>query len=120
MNDTIIVEGLEFEAIIGILPHERKQKQPLRVDILLYVPPITPAAQTDHIDQTVDYAQVCEQVAELARNGRFQLVETFAERACEHLLQTFPIKAVSFKVIKPHALPEADGVGVSITRRAED
>lgn len=120
MSDLIIVEGLEFEAIIGILPHERTQTQPLRVDVSLSVPKITAAAHTDCIDQTVDYARVCEMVTHLAQTEQFQLVETFAERACALLLSSFPINAVTFKVTKPHALPGVDGVGVHITRHIED
>ncbi|MEZ5599135.1 MAG: dihydroneopterin aldolase [Pseudomonadales bacterium] len=32
-DDSIFIEGLTFNCIIGVLPHERHTEQPLRVDI---------------------------------------------------------------------------------------
>ncbi|MGM0517442.1 MAG: dihydroneopterin aldolase [Pseudomonadota bacterium] len=116
MADRILVQGLTFDAIIGILPQERETEQPLRVDLVLEVDSVAPAAATEHIDTTVDYAAVSRQVIEIAREGRFQLVETLAERTCAELLAAFPVRRVTFRVIKPEALPEAEGVGVEITR----
>ncbi|MFO7581681.1 dihydroneopterin aldolase [Guyparkeria sp.] len=117
--DRILVEGLTFDAVIGILPHEREAMQPLRVDLVLEVDSVSRAAEADHIDRTVDYAVVSRRVIEIAREGRFQLVETLAERVCADLLGTFPVRRVTFRVLKPNALAEAAGVGVQITRERE-
>ncbi|MFW6322276.1 MAG: dihydroneopterin aldolase [Guyparkeria sp.] len=114
--DRILVEGLTFDAVIGILPHEREAAQPLRVDLVLDVDSVSPAARADHIDRTVDYAAVSRRVIEIACEGRFQLVETLAERVCAALLAEFPVRRVTFRVLKPEALAEAAGVGVQITR----
>jgi len=117
--DRILVQGLTFDAIIGILPHERETEQPLVVDLVLEVDSVTPAAAAEHIDTTVDYAAVSRRVIEIAREGRFQLVETLAETACAELLAAFPVRRVTFRVTKPDALAEAAGVGVEITREAD-
>ncbi len=114
--DRILVGGLTFDAVIGVLPHEREGAQPLRVDLVLEVDSIATAAEADHIDRTVDYAAVSRRVIEIASGGRFQLVETLAERACAALLAEFPVRRVIFRVLKPEALAEAAGVGVQITR----
>ena len=114
--DRILVQGLIFDAIIGILPHEREAEQPLVVDLVLEVDSVAPAAAAEHIDTTVDYAAVSHRVIEIAREGRFQLVETLAETACAELLAAFPIRRITFRVMKPEALAEAAGVGVEITR----
>ena len=114
--DRILVQGLTFDAIIGILPHEREIEQSLVVDLVLEVDSVAPAAAAEHIDTTVDYAAVSHRVIEIAREGRFQLVETLAETACAELLAGFPVRRVTFRVTKPDALPEAAGVGVEITR----
>nr|WP_284047463.1 dihydroneopterin aldolase [Guyparkeria hydrothermalis] len=113
-----MVQGLEFETIIGILPHERETPQPLRVDLVLEVDSFRDAAASERIDRTVDYAAVSRRVTEIAREGRFQLVETLAETTCEALLAEFPIRRVTLRAMKPHALAEAAGVGVEITREA--
>jgi len=117
-TDRILVQGLEFETIIGILPGERETPQPLRVDLVLEVDSFRQAVVSEHIDQTVDYAAVSRRVIEIAREGRFQLVETLAERCCQALLDEFPVRRVTLRAIKPHALAEAAGVGVEITREA--
>ena len=117
-TDRILVQGLEFETIIGILPDERETPQPLRIDLVLEVDSFREAAASERIDRTVDYAAVSRRVTELAREGRFQLVETLAETTCEALLSEFPIRRVTLRALKPHALAEAAGVGVEITREA--
>ncbi len=116
--DRILVQGLEFEAIIGILPTEREVAQPVRIDLVLEVDSIRPAVESEHVDRTVDYAAVSRRVMEIVREGRFQLVETLAERCCQALLSEFPVRRVTMRVIKPHALAEAAGVGVEISREA--
>ncbi|WP_197408183.1 MULTISPECIES: dihydroneopterin aldolase [unclassified Guyparkeria] len=117
-TDRILVQGLEFETIIGILPQEREIPQPLRIDLVLEVDSFREAAASEQIDRTVDYAAVSRRVTEIAREGRFQLVETLAERTCEALLAEFPIRRITLRAMKPHALAEAAGVGVEITREA--
>ncbi len=116
--DRILVQGLEFKTIIGILPVEREVLQPLRIDLVLEVASIREAADSERIDQTVDYAAVSQRVMEITRQGRFQLVETLAERCCQALLAEFPIRRVTLRAMKPQALADAAGVGVEITREA--
>ena len=119
-TDRILVQGLEFETIIGILPHERETPQPLRIDLVLEVDSFQEAAASERIDRTVDYAAVSRRVTEIAREGRFQLVETLAEVTCTALLDEFAIRRVTLRAMKPHALAEAAGVGVEITRESGD
>lgn len=115
--DWIVIDQLEFDAIIGIYPHEREQVQPLRMDMRLGVTPIHLAAQSDDISTTVDYQRVCETVMALAQTGAFNLVETLAERCADALFAAFPVQAIQLSVSKPLALPYARGVGVEIFRR---
>ena len=117
-TDRILVQGLEFETIIGILPVERETPQPLRIDLVLEVASIKEAVDSESIDRTVDYAAVARRVTEIAREGRFQLVETLAEHCCAALLTEFAIQRITLRAVKPHALAEAAGVGVEITREA--
>lgn len=115
--DWIVIDQLEFDAIIGIYPHEREQVQPLRVDLRLGVEPIHAAASSDDIATTVDYQRVCETVMALAQSGQFNLVETLAQRCADALFAAFPIQAIRLSVSKPLALPYTRGVGVEIFRR---
>ncbi|WP_298220077.1 dihydroneopterin aldolase [Halothiobacillus sp.] len=115
--DWIVIDQLEFDAIIGIYPHEREQVQPLRMDIRLGVAPIHAVAKRDDISTTVDYQRVCETVMALVQAGAFNLVETLAQRCVDALFAAFPIQAIQLSVSKPLALPYTRGVGVEIFRR---
>lgn len=118
--DWIVIEQLEFDAVIGIYPHERQQAQPLRMDIRLGVAPIHDVAQSDDIATTVDYQRVCETMMALAQAGAFNLVETLAQHCADALFAAFPVQAIQLSVIKPLALPYTRGVGVEIFRRRPD
>jgi len=115
--DWILIDGLEFETIIGIHPEERVNPQPLIIDLQLGVASISPAVESESIDATVDYQQVCEMVMAEVHAGAFQLVETLAERVAASLFRQYPIERIVMRVRKPLALPYARGVGVLIDRQ---
>ena len=113
--DTIFVEGLAVEAILGIFPEERVTPQPVVFDIEFLVD-ISAAASSEDIEQTVSYATVAEEISALAVNGRYQLVETLAEACADLLLQRFAVPWTRIKITKPNAVANAAGVGVMIER----
>lgn len=114
--DWIVVDGLEFETIIGIHPDERVNPQPLSIDLRLGVGSIVPAAGTDAIDATIDYQRVCERIMAVVNEGRFQLVETLVEQVAADLFRAFPVQRIELRAVKPLALPYTRGVGVMIVR----
>jgi dihydroneopterin aldolase len=115
--DTIYIEGLKTQAIIGIYEWERENKQPLIFDIDMDTP-ITLAAQSDDINDTVNYKQVCDEVIELVEKACHELLETLCERICDHILTNHPaVQLIRLKVSKPQAVPETDTVGLKITRQ---
>lgn len=113
--DTVFIEGLVVDAILGILPEERAVSQPVVFDVEFLVD-TRAAARSDCIQQTVSYAEVAEGVSALALNGRYQLVETLAQACADLLLQEFAVPWVRIKVSKPKAVANAGGVGVVIER----
>ena len=113
--DTIFIEGLSVEAILGIFPEERVTPQPVLFDIEFLVD-TNSAAKTEDIEHTVSYATVSEQISALALNGRYQLVETLAQACADLLLQEFGVPWARIKVTKPNAVANAAGVGVIIER----
>jgi 7,8-dihydroneopterin aldolase/epimerase/oxygenase len=113
----VFVRALTVDAILGILPHERENPQPVRISFAMATDTRAAAASED-IDTALDYAKAAERVAALTREGRFQLVETLAEHIAQLLLHEFPIQRVRVEVEKPQAIAAADSVGVSIERRS--
>ncbi|WP_263261147.1 dihydroneopterin aldolase [Pseudomonas sp. RIT-PI-S] len=113
--DTVFIEGLEVDTVIGAYDWERDIRQCLRLDFSLGWD-IRPAAAGDDLTQALDYAKVAEAVQAFAEEARFELVETFAERLAASLMKDFGIAWLRLRVTKPGAVPAARGVGVEIER----
>ena len=63
--DIIFINQLELETIIGIHDWERKNKQPVILDIEIGCS-IKQAVKSDRIEDCVDYFSVCERMKKLA------------------------------------------------------
>lgn len=116
--DTVFIEQLEVEAVIGIYDWERKIRQPLWFDIEMSFDNRVPAA-TDAIGDTLDYKAVSKCVAAFVEASGFGLVETLAERVAALILDEFPVHRVQLKLSKPGAVRGARAVGVKIMRERE-
>lgn len=118
-SDSIFIEGLKVNTIIGVHAWEKCQAQPLLFDIELFTTIIS-AAQTDQLADTVDYAKVSQDIIKLAQQESFELIETLAEQVCQHILQHYMgVQAIQLKLAKPHAVAEAKQVGVKIWRQRQ-
>lgn len=114
--DTVFIEGLEVDTVIGAYDWERSIRQCLRLDLWLGWD-IRPAAAGDDLDKALDYAAVSARVQAFAGESQFILVETFAERLAAALMSEFQIPWLRLKLTKPGAVPAAiAGVGVEIER----
>jgi len=85
----LIVEGIHLEGRHGVYPEEHEQGNRFRVDIEA-MGDFSSAAETDRLDQTVDYTKVVERVEEINRTHRFNLIESFAGTISSELLKRFP------------------------------
>ena len=71
------------------MPEERRRPQPLALDLELDFEAAS-AATSDCIKDTVDYAQVTEQIVDLAAKEDFALLEAFGEKLLTMLFTEFP------------------------------
>jgi dihydroneopterin aldolase / 2-amino-4-hydroxy-6-hydroxymethyldihydropteridine diphosphokinase len=100
MIDRIELRGLRLMPVIGVLDHERQAPQPIEVDVTLHVD-LTDACQTDELDDTVHYGEVCETIEKIAHQRHDLLLERFAGRIAEAILDSQPrVEAVDLKVTK--------------------
>ncbi|CAH0213118.1 dihydroneopterin aldolase [Pseudomonas mediterranea] len=113
--DRVFIEGLEVDTVIGAYDWERDIRQCLRLD-LRFAWDNRPAAAGDDLNLALDYASVTSRIQAFAAQARFELVETFAERLAQELMDEFKITWLRLKVTKPGAVPAASGVGVEIER----
>jgi len=115
MPDLIRIVELQVRSIIGVLPAEQTTPQNLLVNVELRVRDIGPAAYTDNVNLTVDYAAVADRVRMMASSHPRNLVEALAEEIATDLLKAFPIVSVKLEIAK-FAVPDAHHVSVIIER----
>lgn len=117
MNDHIFIEQLRLPARIGVYEHEKHAAQDILLDIRL-VFDLHPAALSDRLADTLDYAQLCQHLADRCLQRHTELVETLAEDLAQLCLADQRVKSVTLKLGKPHAIQQANSVGIQITRHA--
>jgi dihydroneopterin aldolase len=111
---SVFIRELPVTCIIGVHPDERASRQRLLISVELETD-FTRAAATDALEQALDYTDIAARIDARAREGRFHLLETLAERLATELLQD-PVTRVTVEIEKPAALPSTRQVGVRIRR----
>jgi dihydroneopterin aldolase len=116
LMDKIHIEGLEVLALIGVYGWEREHQQRLIVDVELSAD-LSMAAQTDDVDNTLNYAEIAQGINEFAAKSQYKLIEALASHMVDWLLQSFPkLKRVRLKLSKPDILANARNVAVEFTK----
>ena len=115
--DRILIIGLRELGVHGVLPEEQVRPQPFQVDIELIVD-ARPAGESDELDDTVDYAAVCEAVSRVVTSESYRLLERLAARIAEVCRADQRVQGVTVEVRKLHPPVRAslDSVGVRIER----
>lgn len=118
-SDRISLRDLRVVAVVGVLPQERTNPQPLSIDVDIYTD-LTSAGLSDSLDDSVDYGSVCSRIVEVVTDGAPLLLERLAHLIAEDLLGAFPmIEAVTIEVrkLRPPVPQDLATSGVAITRR---
>ena len=115
--DRILIAGIRELGVHGVLPEEQVRPQPFEVDIELHVD-LTRAGETDELDDTVDYAAVCEAVSRVVASEKYRLLERLAERIAEVCCADPRVEGVVVEVRKVHPPVRAmlNHVGVRVER----
>jgi len=113
--DIVYIRGLAVETVIGIYDWEREIRQTVNLDIDMGFD-ILNAAQTEDVDNTLNYKSVSDDLIDFISQSEFQLVETMAEEIAQRLQRNFGIKWLRLRLGKPGAVPQAEDVGVIIER----
>jgi 7,8-dihydroneopterin aldolase/epimerase/oxygenase len=113
--DIIYLHDLKIECIIGVWEWERKIRQTVVLDLDMAAD-IRRAAQSDRIEDTLDYKAVAKRLIDYVGKSQFQLVETLAEKVAEIVLNEFSVRWVRVRLNKKGAVRNAGDVGVIIER----
>jgi FolB domain-containing protein len=119
MTDQIHIRDLQLRTIIGINADERRDRQDVLVNLVLYVD-TRPAGATDDIEQAVNYRTLTKQIIQLVETSRFYLVEKLAAEIAAICLSDTRVECVRVTVEKPGALRFARSVGVTVERGRAD
>ena len=114
-SDRIKITDLHLRAIIGINPDERKNRQDVLINIVLYVDS-RPAAESDDISDSANYRTITKEIIKLVESSKFYLIEKLASEIATICLKSQQVETVSVNVQKPTALRFAKSVGITIER----
>lgn len=117
MATTIVIERLEFQGRCGVTPEERRRPQPLAIDLELEWE-TSLAASSDHISDTIDYAQVAERIVDLGVEEECALLESLAEKCLTMLFAEFPVERVRLwlRKLAPPLERMTGSVGIKVER----
>jgi dihydroneopterin aldolase len=115
--DRIVIAGIRELGVHGVLPEEQTRPQPFEVDVELFVD-LTQAGDSDALEDTVDYAAVCEAVSRVVSSEKYRLLERLASRIAEVCRADPRVQRVAVEVRKVHPPVRAmlQYVGVRIER----
>lgn len=119
--DRLALHGLRAEGHHGVFEAERADGQEFVVDVVLGLD-TRPAAASDDLSATVDYAELAERLAAEVSADPVDLIETLAQRLADLCLHHAQVAEVDVTVHKPQAplsVP-VDDVSVTIHRSRDD
>ncbi|MGI8946051.1 MAG: dihydroneopterin aldolase [Thermoleophilaceae bacterium] len=116
---TIEIIGLSLFTRHGVTEAERELGQRLVLDVTFELTECD-AMTTDRVEDTVDYAAACEQVALAAQERSYRTLERLCAAVATRLIERFGADSVRVKATKPEppiALPVGQ-VSVEVWREA--
>jgi dihydroneopterin aldolase len=118
VTDTIFIEQLRVDTVIGVYERERGIRQYVFIDIELTTDIGDPAA-SDSISDSIDYRAISDRVTDFVRGSAFFLIEALVENIATIVLDEFSIERVLVKLSKPSAIENANNVSVQIERHRQ-
>jgi 7,8-dihydroneopterin aldolase/epimerase/oxygenase len=90
----ITLSAMRFHALVGILPHERTQAQPIEIDLIVTVADGT---------SVVDYRHLYDAAAQVVASGHIDFLEDIADRVASGALAASDrVARARVAVRKPH------------------
>ena len=113
--DKLFIRQWRVCAFIGLLPSELEHRQDILIDVEVSID-AGKIAETDDIEQALDYAQMRELMGQFIEAHRFKLIETLADQLAAFLIKTYRMKWLRLSITKPAVFADAEGAGVVVER----
>ena len=118
--DAIIIEGLKVDTVVGCFNWERQIIQPLMLDLTIQNN-LEQAACSDELEDTLNYAEICEIAAKVIQDAKPELIEHAAKLVINALFSTFhAIESINITIRKPAIIAQANSVGIRLERHRND
>ena len=105
--DTMYVSRLPLLSLIGVYLHEKENPQPLYLDLAIKIS-LSEAAESDDLDDTLDYAALCHDIQAAAAREHCNLIERRLTDLLEIVLWDDRVVEVKGRLYKPGAVPGAE------------
>ena len=118
---TVEISGLSLYTHHGVDEAEREVGQRLIFDLSFELADCD-ATVTDRVEDTVDYADVCQQVALAAQERSYRTLERLCSAVADRMMDRYGADSVTVRAAKPEppiALP-VDEVAVEVWKGRED
>ena len=114
------IRGLSIYTHHGVTEAERELGQRLEIDVSLDIANCD-AVLTDRLEDTVDYAEVCDVVALAATERSYNTLERLCHVVAERLMERFDCKRVRVRAAKPEPPlpPPVAQAAVEVVRQRE-
>jgi dihydroneopterin aldolase len=99
-RQTLTLQGLRFDANLGILDHEKTAPQPIQVDAELSLGPQPLLPQDDDIFHVLDYRKVRRIIIDECTAEHVNLLESLIGKLVQRLLQLPGVVGVRVKIAK--------------------
>ena len=117
--DKTFIKDLRVRGIIGINDWERGQIQDMLINIEVFSD-TRRAAETDNIEDCVNYRTLAKKVQAHAETAKRLTVEALANDLAKLCLQEKGVQKVIVRVEKPGAVRFSNSVGVEIERSRDE
>lgn len=111
--NTIFINGLKIQTLIGIYPWEKQIPQTLLFDLSLKTD-FTPLLETGDLNHGISYAELNQSLQQHLAEQQFDLLEQLANHCVNWLKEKYPVTQISLTITKPTAGKDCNAVGVCI------
>jgi len=117
--DKVLIKDLLARGIIGVNDWERKRPQDILINITIFAD-TRRAAETDNINDCVNYSTIAKKVQAHAESSERLTVEALANDLAKICLAEKGVQKVTVRVEKPGAVRFSESVGVEIERSHDE
>jgi len=116
---TVLIKDFIIYEIIGIHQNEKNNKQKIIFNIVIDVNQnIFP--DENNLSSIVDYEKITNKLENLAKNKKYNFLESLAEDSFNEIFADKRINSVKIKIEKPDAITNARSVGVEVFKSRSD